>query len=695
MLNNNGLVRIAKVLAVGTLIGLVAACGGGGGGDQCSNIDPSRNPNLPSCGASTPVTPGTNATAATVQLLVSSQQLNSDGLAPVGITLIARDTNGQTVANRPVLLSVSDPVNTAFISNFSQTSGNTHATNANGQLTATLSVGGNRANRTLALTATVDQTSAANTVNVVGTTLTVSGTNALAFGATTQLSVVVTDSSGRPIANAPITATSANGNTVTLTNPTTDSNGKVTVTVAGTKAGADTIATSAAGASASYALNVSGNNFTFTSPAPDVSQLVNTPLTITVHWTNNGAPVTSSPINFASTRGSLSSSQAFSNANGDASVTVSSPSPGPAIITASSAASGGPAASINVLFISNAPANSLSLQADKTTVSINPPGTSTNTATLTAVARDVNNNLVPGVTVNFHIDQDTTGGSLSAASATTDSFGVARTQYIPTAVSSPTNGVIISAAVANSTVTSPQLFLTVGGQKLFVRIGTDNLVGTTPNAPNYTKQYSAFVTDAAGNPVPNATVQFLVRPRQDIAFDPTQFTIGQFFNRYTTPLPNQPPLFDYAYFKGQYVPNSSGTGWVPEYKATCFNEDVNFNGIIFDAGEDYNGNGKLDPGNAFSVNADSATNSAGYAVATITYPKDRANWLAVSLKATAQVFGTEASDSAIFVLPVAAADVNDPTIAPPGRQFFDPKSSQIVVISPYGLGMARICTDPN
>ena len=680
--NNNGLVRFAKVLAVGTLIGLGAACGGGGGGDQCSNIDPSRNSNLPSCGASTSVTPGTNATAATVQLLVGSQQLNSDGLAPVSITLIARDTNGQTVANRPVLLSVSDPANTAFISNFSQTSGNTHATDANGQLTATLSVGGNRANRTLALTATVDQTSAANTVNVVGTTLTVSGTNALAFGATTQLSVVVTDSSGRPIANAPITATSANGNTIALTSPTTDSNGKVTVTVTGTKAGVDTIAPSAAGASASYALNVSSNNFIFTSPAPDVSQLVNTPLTITVHWTNNGAPVTSSPINFASTRGSLSSSQAFSNANGDASVTVSSPSPGPAIITASSAASGGPAASINVLFISNAPANSLSLQADKTTVSINPPGTSANTATLTAVARDVNNNLVPGVTVNFHIDQDTTGGSLSAASATTDSFGVARTQYIPTAVSSPTNGVIISAAVANSTVTSPQLFLTVGGQKLFVRIGTDNLVGTTPNAPNYTKQYSAFVTDAAGNPVPNATVQFLVRPNQDpdIPFDPAKFTIAQFFNRNTTVLPGQSKLFfDYAYFKGEYKFN--GLIWVPTYYAKCFNEDVNFNGIIFDAGEDYNGNGKLDPGNAFSVNADSATNGAGYAVATITYPKDRANWLEVSLKATAQAFGTEASDSAVFVLPVAAADVSNAKVDPPGR------------FSPYGL--ASICTDPN
>jgi hypothetical protein len=310
-------------------------------------------------------------------------------------------------------------------------------------------------------------------------------------------------------------------------------------------------------------------------------------------------------------------------------------------------------------FVSIAPATALNLQADKTIVGINPPGTSNNVSTLTAVARDANNYRVAGAVVNFHIDQDPTGGSLSTASAVTDSNGVARTQYIPTNQSSPTDGVIISASVAGAAVTAPSVKLTVAQQNLFVRIGTDNLVGTAPNSPNYTKQYSAFVTDAAGNPVSNATVQFSIRPRQDVAIDPT-LSAAQIMTRSDG---------DFAYFKGVYIWN--GTVWQPQYAARCYNEDLNFNGIL-DTGEDWNSSGALDPGNPFSVNSDVTTNGSGYAIATITYPKDRANWTAVTLKATALVSGTEATATTAFTLPVASNDVNSILVSPPGA------------ISPYG-----------
>ena len=497
--NENGkLARRAKFFASGILAailaGALAACGGGGS-DGCIRLDGSRNSALPRCAAPSSGNPdggttipstGQGPVAATAQLLVSSQQLNSDGAAPVDLTLVARDANGQAIGNRQVQLLVADPANTAYISNFSQTTGTTHSTDANGKLTATLNLGGSKANRTIGLTAKVDEATVSNSVNVVGTTLTVSGSNAVGFGAETQLRLLVTDSASKPIPDTQVSVTSPNGNPVVLASQTTDSNGKATVTVTGAKAGLDKIAASAAGASASYSVNVSSHNFNFTAPVPDsnnnINKNIDTDVTITVRWTNNGAPVASQPVNFATTRGAFTTGQATvsatTNPSGEVSVTLKSASTGPATITASNPTSGGLAASVDVNFVSPKLASKLALQANKTTVAINPPGTDANVVTLTAVARDEDNNPVANAVVNFHIEQDPTGGSLFPASATTDAFGVARSQYVPTSQSSPTNGVIVSASAAAGAVKSPNLALTVGGQQLFVRIGTDNIVGT-------------------------------------------------------------------------------------------------------------------------------------------------------------------------------------------------------------------------
>jgi hypothetical protein len=646
-------------------------CGGGGGSsDRAACVSGAAglcNSLYPAGTAGTGSESGSVATAASVQFLVSSQQLNSAGTSPVLLTVVARDANGQALAGRPVQFKMEDPENAAYVSDFSQTSGTVHATSTSGQLTAALNIGNNKANRTIRLTASVDGASASNVVAVSGTTLAVSGSNALVFGASTQLNVVLTDSAGKPIPSSPLTVASSTGNTVALSAPVTDATGKAVVTVTGNKSGTDTLNVSGAGASAAYQLTVSGNGFAFTSPAAGAVSAIGTPITVSIRWTNNGQPVVGQTINFATTRGNLSASQVTTNARGEASVTLTSSSAGPATVTASGPASSGVAGSTTVIIVSAKPAASLDLQADKTTIGINPPGSSNNFATLTAVVRDIDNYRVAGVLVNFHIDQDSTGGALSAATAVTDSNGIAKIQYIPTSTQSPTNGVVISAAVAGLTLTTRPVVLTVASQNLFVRIGTDNLVGTAAGSPNYTKQYSAFVTDAAGNPVPNATVQFLIRPRQDIAYS-SDIPVENFLTRSNN---------DFAYYKGTYEWDVTQGVWTP-IRFGCYNEDINFNGIIFDSKEDWNKNGVLDPGNVFSVNADVATNNAGYAVATITYPKDRANWNAVTLKATAMMSGTEATATTSFTLPVAAADISTKNATPPG------------FISPYGI--VRDCT---
>lgn len=664
-----------RLVAVALLAGVLNACGGAGGGDDCARIDASRSSALPGCTSSSTGSTGTTAgtTASTVQFLVSSQQLNSAGTAPVDVTVIARDANGQAISGRAVQFTVADPENTAYISNFSQTTGTTHSTGANGQLTASLNVGSSKANRDITLTAKVDDASASNVVRVTGTTIAVSGSNALVFGASTQFNAVLTDSSGKPVSSVPLKVTSSAGNTVTLASLLTDASGKAVLNFTGTKAGADTITVSAGGAITTYTVTVSGNGFAFTTPPTGTMVGINEDLPVSVRWTDNGQPVANKLVSFNATRGTFTPTQVATDANGVATASLKSASPGPSTISASGPAGSGVAGSMNVSFESRMAVNSLDLQADKTTIAVNPPGISGNVATLTAVVRDVNNNRLANKLVNFRIEQDPTQGALSTASAITDVNGIAKSQYIPSSQSSPTNGVVIVAQVAESSIQSRPLSLTVANQNLFVRIGTDNTVET--NTPNYIKKYSAFVTDAAGNPVPNATVQFLIRPRQDES--PSAYSNVDNFLRRTTG--------DYAYYKGTYV-------WVyPFWKQTngtkdgapvgCNNEDVNFNGIILDAGEDFNKNGMLDTGNSYSVNASAVTNSAGFALASITYPKDRANWTAVTLKATAQVSGTEATASASFVLGAASEDLNREDIFPPGY------------FSPYGTGPN--CETPN
>lgn len=194
--------------------------------------------------------------------------------------------------------------------------------------------------------------------------------------------------------------------------------------------------------------------------------------------------------------------------------------------------------------------------------------------------------------------------------------------------------------------------LTVSGQTLFVRLGTDNLVQQSPPT-NLLKTYSAIVTDAAGNPMVNQKVSFVLRPGQ--------------------------------YGKGQFV--VVGTLWgqllsvaaVPPAILSCLNEDVNFNGII-DGLEDTNGNGRLDPGGVASVNASAVTDVNGIAIASIVYPKSYAAWTEVTLEATAGVVGTDPPTRVTFVLTGLATDYANIQVSPPGG------------ISPFGKG--ALCTDP-
>ncbi|TMH46843.1 MAG: hypothetical protein E6H59_04465 [Betaproteobacteria bacterium] len=589
-------------------------------------------------------------TGTRVQLLASSPQMPSSGLTTVDLTAIVVDANGQAVSGTTVVLSTgTDP--SAFISNIS----NGAVSDANGTVTAKLNLGSNKSNRFISVTASTQGATAATGVDVTGTAITISGNSSLAFGSSTTLTFSLKDSAGGALPGFTMTLTSATGNSISPATGTTNSSGQVTAVVTATAGGNDTITATAAGTTKTQALTVSSAGFAFTTPAPSVDIPLNTPTTISVNWTNGGAPVVGQAVTFATSRGTITGSPSTTNGTGDTpGVSISSTTAGTATVTASGPG-GTPAATLNVTFVATT-ASSIAAQAVPGTIQITTGAGSqtSNKSTISVVVRDVANNLVKNAGVNFTVTADPTGGSLNAAGAITDVTGSASVTYTAGSVSSPQNGVAIQATVTDISgvplggpAVTNTATLTVSGQSLLVRLGTDNLVLSQP--PLYKKTWVAVVTDAGGNAVPNVTVIFALRPGH--------------------------------YLKGtfDFFDTTAGT-WHKAVAAVCDNEDINFNGNL-DPGEDFNGNGSLEPGGVADVNTTAVTDASGIATAVITYPKDHARWVEYLLEARTGVTSNDPPTVATFLLVGLASDYSDKNIAPPGE------------FSPYGT--AAVCTNPN
>lgn len=598
-----------------------------------------------------PAAPGA-APAASVQLLASSSTIASSGANTVDLTAIVLTATKQTITGKTVTFSTGTD-SSAFINNISASG----VTDANGLVKAKLNLGANKTNRTITISATADSATTTNSVDVTGTTITISGNNSLAFNASTTLTFSVKDSAGNALPNMTVIVTSQTGNTIVL-NPTTgvtNSSGQITATVTATNALNDVITASAAGASATQALTISSAAFAFTAPtlvapATTIDIPLNTPTAVSVNWKNTGLAVVGSLVNFAISRGTVTGTPSTTSATGDTpGVSVSSTSAGPAIITASGV-TGTPAATLNVVFVATS-ASSATVQAIPGTVQVTTGSASqsNNSSTITVVVRDVANNLVKNAGVSFTITADPTGGKLTSSSGITDVSGSASVTYVAGGTSSAQDGVTISATVntvggvAIAPVTG-NTTLTVSGQSLLVRLGTDNKVTVTAAPQNAnTKTYIAIVTDAAGNPVVGTTVQFALRPGR--------------------------------YAKGTFIKDPTGSFWMANPLATCPNEDLNFNGIL-DPGEGLvtwpAGTpvpNPLLPGAVASVNASGVTDSGGIATATVTYAKSFSLWTEVTLTARTSVTSNDPPTQATFILPGASADYTPVTTAPPPIPF--------------------------
>ena len=690
--------RCSASLFLAAVLAVLAGCGGG------SDTPTAASATSTSGGSTTPV-----VLAATVQLLVSSPQIPSAGATTVDLTAVVLSATNQTVSGRTVTFSTGTD-STAFINTISAVG----VSDTNGLVTAKLNLGGDKTNRKIVIIATADSVpSQPNSVDVTGTNITISGNTSLASGNSTTLTFTVKDSAGTAIPGVSLIVASAAGNTITLkpgggltcasaSTCNTDNSGQLLADVKATvgTATTDTITATGGGTANTQALSINPASFSFqtptlVAPATTIDIPINTPTNVSVKWTNTAAPVPAgTPVTFSSTRGVIANrtpdclaaaATAVTDAAGNACVQISSSLAGPAIITAAGVpAATSPAATLTIVFVSRSAAN-VTVQAVPGTVGVSIPGSTSqtnNVSTITATVRDgtgVTANLVKNAGITFSLT-DPTAGTLSSGTARTDVSGSASVTYTAGQVSSASNGVSIKATVTDITNAVPPIApvssctlvagtssclpapvapevagfpdarLTVASQPLLVRIGFDDKISLSGPATTYQKNYSATVTDAAGNPVVGATVRFSLRAGR--------------------------------YMKGfwQLVPSGTSSIWA-QFKTIatsssvapyCANEDINFNGIL-DPGEDLNGNGALEPGGVASVTASATTDANGIAIAIITYPQDHATWTEVILEARSGVVGNDPPTTVTIFLPGDAAAINDVAKFPP------------FMISPFGV----------
>ncbi len=570
---------------------------------------------------------------AIVEVLTSANTLLSSGSEAV-ITAFVKTSANVGLAQQSVAFSASS--GTLQVASF--------LTDATGAVSAKLIAGNDKSIRDIAVAVTAGSATGSVVVSVTGTRVSIAGSGGLqAGGAASQYTVRALDSSNNPISGVQVVVRSTLGNSIT-TPAKTDATGTTTFLYTPNKAGSDTLTVNGLGTSVSATVVVNAIDFVVISPASSTSVAIGSTQPVLVQYKLLGVGVPGQTVTFSTTRGTLLTSSAITDANGQASVAISSTTAGPAVVVAQIAGVG--SVNLPVQFVATTPATIL-VQANPGGILPNTSG-KTNQSTIEAVVRDVNGNAVAGRDVNFTALQDSSNGTLDPPTATTDANGRAQVQFIPGALSTQANGVRIQAEVASTSIRGTAT-LTVNGKALFITLAFGNEISNVDET-TYKKAFSVYVTDANGVAVGNQLITLSVIPME--------------------------------YYKGSLdKPTLTDLSWNTLSKTICSNEDTNFDGVL-DAGEDTNGNGQLTPGNVAVASPGTVTTDAsGRASFFIQYGEQFVPWVKVRIAAQANVTGTESRQSILFDLVGSENDFSNPSVPPAGRY------------SPFGT--STMCTNSN
>lgn len=663
------------------LMGLCAValvgCGGGGGGG-------------------TPFVGGTGSAVPTsLALVLSKATIANSGTETVTATVTALDKDNNVVPNVDVLIKANDATVAASGSK----------TGTDGKVTAEIGIGDNRQLRTITVTAvsgTLSRSvelqvveSTGNTRQAADLTLTLSSSQLNNSGTqTVRATAIAVDGNRNTISGIPVTFSVDSAATIKVAAAETDADGKVIadVSIGDDKANRVVTVTAISGTLKRTAtLQITGSQIKSTAlPAViEVGQAGKVQYRL-LDVSDN--PIVRRTITITGPGGEQTTGT--TDANGDFEYTYTAPAIGGTLNIRASAI--GVESTTSILVRSGGSTiDPVTTLVQSATVAASPHvvpvngGTTNNQATVRALFLAANNAPVKNIRVRFDLDGDkqSIGGTFTSGSTIvySDASGTATTSYVPGARFSPTDGVTIRACwdysdfPAGTCPNQAKNTLTVISQALSVSVGTNNLIGEDSTALKYVNRYVVQVVDSSG--LAAADVQ--VSATMDLL----------------------------QYQKGFWVPTLDR--WVQQVKAQCDNEDLNRNGVneVFSNGvvEDANGSFNLTAGRpaleprradvAISFEGSTRTNTSGSVVLRLEYPKNLGSWVKFNLViGAAGVAGTEGRANYVEVLPVPAAAISDPRVAPP------------FVRSPYGLEEsgfvsarepgnsappALLCTNPN
>ncbi len=619
-------------------------------------------------------------------LTLSSPTIVNTGAERVTATVIALDAKRNVLPNTGVTVTVDNGAVAAPAGT---------VTDANGVLTAQVGIGGSSANRTITVTATAGALTRTATLAVTDTPIAVGPTAAdlsltlsastLNNGGTSTILATATavDSNRNALAQIPVTIKVDASAVAAVSSPVTNAQGVVTANVG---IGSDrsnrvvTVTATSGGLTRSASFSVIGASLTAAlSPLVETGSVGNA-IEYTLVDTNRN-PMPSQQISV--TAPGLPPQSGVTNLNGKFVYTYAAPaSTGTLAVTATAAGdSRTDTISVQAPGGSVPPATSVpqsaSLTPSPSVVSVNTLGSSANQVELRALFIGANNQPIPNVRVRFDLENNENNSDgvvswLGGTYAYSDVSGVARGTFTAGQRSSPTNGVKLRACYSTTDFavgTCPNAVtstITVTSEALAVNIRTNELVKSGAAQLTYIKEFVVMVVDSAGQAKPDVQI---------------------------TPSVDLP-----SYYKGFYEWN--GDRWVRSevlvdevfgsLSSVCLNEDANRNGIRED-GEDYNGNGELDPRKsdvAVKMVGSSRTDANGLAIVQIEYGRDLATWVDFEITVTASgISGTEARARYAGLL----AGVGN--LPAPGNAFTNEDVAPAFVISPYGR--SANCADPN
>ena len=290
---------------------------------------------------------------------------------------------------------------------------------------------------------------------------------------------------------------------------------------------------------------------------------------------------------------------------------------------------------------------------------------------------------VKNAIVQFTTTKDSSGGSLGQSVVFTDDSGRAKVTYTAGQNPTSTNGVIIEAQVqsiklpngqekAVNTLTSSSN-ITVQTKSSYISFAFADKVSVDDSDIYYFQKGSVSVLNSSGKPAINQPVS--------INLTPNSYLKGEFIIT-----------------RERFEDDDLVLGWYRVWKqksVTCASEDKNNNSIL-DVGEDFNGNGMLDPINVTAIlnkngqevdsnqNFNFVTDATGRVDFSIRYPKQYANWYKAQVSVNTRVDGSESQQSRVIDFPTLVDDVSLPINSNPTRPNWQ---------SPFGTDLN--CSSPN